>query len=677
MDEDKTIKIPSIREIIYHWGSGYDEYRWIFLYESFLNMGIFPQHAELFTQHCYENGIMNSKAFINWCQHFYNLGQPVETCIDNAISTIKEQWRRAEKQKVVPTNQNYPPSNAIQYAPNQPAQIGLGPNGETLSRVMDPNVAGVSFEQAQALNYEKAKDNQKLSRRQKELDQDSDQDERKKERERRHKRLINEEEERHAEAMLKIKSNLAGSQLAPFGASFGVENSNPNDYVQKFVEEKHVVREKRRRDSDDVVLYMWDDEDCIYCQITQKRLSVELQSFWSENDIPNDSKIEQFTKQIRYKLSLDLNKSGLNIADGNQTFFPNGYFDIKSGNFCPCDTVEWFHNFCIPYDYDENASNPDNFDQILNQLFDGDETKIKLAYQIIGALISEVRSLKEIYVFQGVTNSGKTTLASIILKLLDKHERKKLNSVTEITDDALKKLSKSVRVVCIKDSGQEALKVNSVSYLKNYASGDFEEDEIYFTMLLQTNNPIYSDKSGNIEKALHDRFLVLPFAKDMKTALGDTQVDPIQVFMDNHFEKEKRGIVKKALGALHEVMSSGKRFVHRFPLNECIGGTINVSRPERENTSKELSTGIAKKNELHKLIETCFDVIDLANFQANPKECVKAQDLLEIVKKKLPVFGQASVNSLGKNLNGMRVADKTIEKVESDGKTYYNLRQKT
>lgn len=523
MDEDKTIKIPSISEIIYHWGSGYDEYRWIFLYESFLNMGIFPQYAELFTQHCYENGIMNSKAFINWCQHFYNLGQPVETCIDNAISTIKEQWRRAEKQEVVPTNQIYPPSNAIQYAPNQPAQIGLEPNGETLSRVMDPNVAGVSFEQAQALNYEKAKDNQKLSRRQKELDQDSDQDERKKERERRHKRLNNAEEERHAEAMLKIKSNLAGSQLAPFGASFGVENSNPNDYVQKFVEEKHVVREKRRRDSDDVVLYMWDDEDCIYCQITQKRLSVELQSFWSENDIPNDSKIEQFTKQIRYKLSLDLNKSGLNIADGNQTFFPNGYFDIKSGNFCPCDTVEWFHNFCIPYDYDENASNPDNFDQILSQLFDGDETKIKLAYQIIGALISDVRSLKEIYVFQGVTNSGKTTLASIILKLLDKHERKKLNSVTEITDDALKKLSKSVRVVCIKDSGQEALKVNSVSYLKSYASGDFEEDEIYFTMLLQTNNPIYSDKSGNIEKALHDRFLVLPFAKDMKTALGDTQ----------------------------------------------------------------------------------------------------------------------------------------------------------
>ena len=557
----------------------------------------------------------------------------------------------------------------------QPIQLIKGPNGEPLSRVIDPRAAGVSFEQAQALNYENMKNKQKLSRRQQEIEQDLYK-----------QRKQNEEEERHAAKMMEIQRNativqlqqpFVGNQIPQVGTVSGTENLTPLDYATKFVAEKHIVCENKRRDTDDVVIYMWNEKAHIYLKISQNRLRTELTSFWPENLVGSNATIEQLANTIRYKLAPALDDSELQIADGNQTFFPNGYFDIKSGNFCPCDTVEWFHNFCIPYDYDENASNPDNFDQILSQLFDGDETKIKLAYQIIGALISEVRSLKEIYVFQGVTNSGKTTLASIILKLLDKHERKKLNSVTEITDDALKKLSKSVRVVCIKDSGQEALKVNSVSYLKSYASGDFEEDEIYFTMLLQTNNPIYSDKSGNIEKALHDRFLVLPFAKDMKTGLGDTQVDPIQDFMDNHFEKEKRGIVKKALEALHEVMSSGKRFVHRFPLNECVGGTINVSRPERENTSKELSTGIDKMNELHKLIETCFDVVDFANFQANPKECVKAQDLLEIVKKKLPVFGQASVNSLGKNLNGMRVADKTIEKVESDGKTYYNLRQKT
>ena len=595
--------------------------------------------------------------------------------------------------------QNNPSFNTIQSHQNQSGygfsgytnyshpdiQIDMTPNGKFVSRVMEPASAGVSFEQAQALNYGEAKNKQKNSSRQEEIDQDLYKQRELYAMSRENTQLNHEETERHEAKMMEIQRNATIVQLQqPFvenqipqvGTVSGTTKLTPFDYAKKFVAKKHVVSEKKRRDTDDVVLHIWDDEQHIYSQISQKRLTTELKLFWPENEIPCDSKIDQLISQIRYKLAPDIASSGLRIADGTQTFFPNGYFDIKSGHFYTRDTSAWFHNFCFPYDYDENAPNPDCFDQILGQIFDDDETKIVLAYQIIGALISEVRSLKAIYVFQGVTNSGKTTLASIIFKLLHKDERKKLNSVNEITDDALKKLAKSVKVVCIKDSGQEALKVNSVSYLKSYASGDFDEDEIYFKILLQTNNAIYSDKSGNIEKALHDRFLVLPFAKDMRAALGDTQVDPIQDFMDNHFEKEKRGIVKKALEALHEVMSSGKRFVHRFPLNECVGGTINVSRPERENTSKELSTGIDKMNELHKLIETCFDVVDFANFQANPKECVKAQDLLEIVKKKLPVFGQASVNSLGKNLNGMHVAGKTIEKIEFDGKTYYNLRQK-
>ena len=556
------------------------------------------------------------------------------------------------------------PSNAIQYAPNQPVQIGLGPNGETLSRVMDPNVAGVSFKQAQDLNYKKRKDDQ----------------------DRRHKRLSNEEEERHFAAMLEIKRNAhsisiqqssIGSQIPQVETGSITEKLAPVDYAKKFVAEKHIVREKKRRDTDDVVLYMWDEEEHLYSKISQKKLMATLKSFWPENLVDSNAAIERLANTIRYKLAPVLDNSELHIADGNQTFFTNGYFDIKNGKFYPCDTSEWFHNFCIPYEYNEDAPEPVAFAQILQQLFDDDEKKINLAYQIIGALVSEVRSLKEIYVFQGVTNSGKTTLASIILKLLDKHERKKLNSVTEITDDALKKLSKSVRVVCIKDSGQEALRVNSVSYLKSYASGDFDEDEIYFKILFQTNNAIYSDKSGNIEKALHDRFLVLPFAKDMKTALGDTQVDPIQDFLDNHFEHEKCGIVKKALRALHEVMANRKRFVHRFPLNACVGGTVRGLPAEDKSVANAFSPVNDKNDILRNFIEDRFEVIDLAVFQAHPKEGISAQHLVTLVSEKFPnIFGNANSNSLGKILRQIHVSGKVIETSDFENKRYYNLRPK-
>ena len=554
------------------------------------------------------------------------------------------------------------PNNLIDpnyLALNQSVQIGRGPNGETLSRVMNPAVAGISFQQAQSENYEQMKDYRELSRRQREIDQDLDK-----------QRRQNEEEERHIMKMIEIKRNENTvhisttpfvSQTDPEGTGFNTENLTHLDYAATFVAEKHVVREKKRRDSDTVVLYMWDDEEHLYSKISQKQLTETLKSFWPENLVESNAAIERLANTIRYRLAPELDKSELHIADGNQTFFPNGYFDIKSGHFCPCDTSAWFHNFCFTYDYDENAPNPEYFDQILGQIFEYDKTKVKLAYQIIGALISEVRSLKEIYVFQGVTNSGKTTLASIILKLLNKLERKKLNSVKEITDDTVKNWSKSFKVLCIKDSGQEALKVNSVSYLKSYASGDFDEDEIYFTMLLQTNNPIYSDKYGKIEKALHDRFLVLPFTNNMKNAQSDDQVAPIQNFIDCHFENEKYGIVKKALCALHEVMAHGKRFVHRFPLNGCVDGTVS-----------DLSTD--KKNILKDFIETHFDVIEPAVFQANPGEGIPAQKLATLVSTEFPnIFGNANANSLGKILTQIKIFDQLVETGDFENKRYYNL----
>ena len=44
------------------------------------------------------------------------------------------------------------------------------PNGKLISRVMDRSVAGISFEQAQAENYEEIKDNREITRKEKEME---------------------------------------------------------------------------------------------------------------------------------------------------------------------------------------------------------------------------------------------------------------------------------------------------------------------------------------------------------------------------------------------------------------------------------------------------------------------------------------------------------------------------
>ena len=203
--------------------------------------------------------------------------------------------------------------------------------------------------------------------------------------------------------------------------------------LYKFTVDKHIVLENKRRDTDDVVVYMWNEEEFIYFKTSLQRLRTEIKEFfykngWTESFPATDNKVAEYADIIKTMLAPTLDKSGLKIADGNQTFFHNGYYDIRKGEFIPGNTKGIFHTFCIPYDFDENAPDPEKFEEILNQTFDEDKDTISLMYQVIGALISDVRSLKYIYVFQGGSHCGKTTVASIILRLLDKKEVKKRNN---------------------------------------------------------------------------------------------------------------------------------------------------------------------------------------------------------------------------------------------------------
>ena len=297
-------------------------------------------------------------------------------------------------------------------------------------------------------------------------------------------------------------------------------------------------------------------------------------------------------------------------------------------------------------------------------------------YQVIGALISDVRSLKYIYVFQGGSHCGKTTVASIILRLLDKKEVKKLNTVSEITGDNLKRLAKSVKVVCIRDSGQEALRVNSVSYLKSYTAGDIDEDDVYFTMLLQTNNPIYSDKAGNVEKALQNRLLVVPFKHDFSSSKKDNswdeeQDDVAEVYKNNYFDREKQGIVRKALEALHGVMKNGRRFIHRYPLNDCVGKGVAPS-----DAPLLLNDPAKDKGQLLKeFIENHYEFVDDEIFQVDPRSGTDAPTLFKMVSMMLPnIF--ASSSSLGKALKEITVFGNQIVTKDFSDTRYYNVRLK-
>ena len=238
----------------------------------------------------------------------------------------------------------------------------------------------------------------------------------------------------------------------------------------------------------------------------------------------------------------------------------------------------------------------------------------------------------------------------------------------------MKRLAKSVKVVCIRDSGQEALRVNSVSYLKSYTAGDIDEDDIYFTMLLQTNNPIYSDKAGNVEKALQNRLLVVPFEHDFSSSKNDNSLDEEQddiaeVYKNKYFDREKQGIVRKALEALHGVMKNGRRFIHRYPLNECVGKAVAPSNP-----IVLLNEPAKDKGQLLKeFIENHYNLIDSESFQRDPRSGTDAPTFFKMVSIMMPnTF--ANANSLGKTLKEITIFGSQIETKDFSDTRYYNIR---
>lgn len=555
-------------------------------------------------------------------------------------------------------------SQNVQLPCKSEIDMKILPNNRFISRVMDRSVAGISFEQAQAENYGEIKDNREITRKAKEIELEL------------YKREMEYAlEERHNEKTQAIRVPVGFNFTQPNSVESSLigEQNVDSDLAKLFVQRKNIVRKKKKRDTDEVIIYMWDAEEKIYIQVSLTKLKMEIKDFYYKELAGKgslvDNKVAEVIDRVRFNLAPVIEKSGLKISDGNQTFFLNGYYDIKTGEFSECDTRGIFHTFCMTYDFDKEAPNPDKFEEILSQIFDGDTDKITLTYQIIGALISDVRSLKYIYVFQGVTNSGKTTLATIILRLVHTNERKKLNTVNEITTDVLKALAKSVKIVCIKDSGHEALKVNSVSYLKSYTAGDLDEEDIYFTMLLQTNNPIYSDKYGNIEEALHDRLLVLPFEKNLRKATENSRNNIIDDFMENHFEREKQGIARKALEAIHNVMSNGKRFACEFPLNGCVGGVVSTN-----NNLAVSGESIDRLELLKNFIETKFVFVEEA-FQTNPREGIEAKKFFEMVNVDMPnIF--VNSNSLGKVLGQVKPFGKSISKKDYSDTRYYNLKLK-
>ena len=385
--------------------------------------------------------------------------------------------------------------------------------------------------------------------------------------------------------------------------------------------------------------------------------------------MPTTSRFDMLCTLLLRAIPL-LEQSPLRVLGDHEIAFANGIYNIRDGRFTPfTGDTPYFTMFSMLCRFEANVPNPDAFEAVLSDMFDGKQALIQLAYEVIGALLAPGATLKRIYVFQGVSQGGKTRLAEIILALLDEVDVYAFNTVADIVNDDLVRDARDCRLVYIKEATKNKLSAKQISYLKGFADGGHSKYSVAFKMLLCTNYKLITGDNDFLEPALQNRFAVLPFPRKMNNT-----DEKVKKFESDYFAREKLGIVLKALHAFSRVLQNGGQFSTDFPVNHVVEIHENaqeLTAEEQERVSMVLQNRqeSASTPKIDVLLDQTIELIPEVNLALSAKAIAKQLNSI------VPGIVQDTA-SLGKVLHahyGARLIDK---RTGAAGKCY-NLRFRT
>ena len=385
--------------------------------------------------------------------------------------------------------------------------------------------------------------------------------------------------------------------------------------------------------------------------------------------------------------SVPLLGEGCEVKPSNEMkdIFKNGWYDLATSKFYSEDTRKYFHPDCLPYSfeaYDQSLLFTElGFDKFLNYIIDGDESRIKLLYQIIGAILSDV-PLKNIFVFQGVSNGGKSLLSNFIIRLRDSSDVELVGSINEINASKSKSYEGRTRLLYIDDAPNEKWSDATISYLKTRSSGISRVKESSFKILLCTNYSIFYKTEDGRDYSMDSRIVLLPFAKDLKAASKlDNGLDFLVRYIQGEvFDQEKPMIAMKALFYFREVLANNREFAIRYPLNAYVVS----SRFDRASVGSNLTEENAKNCIEIKLNRQAISDKNLhllnflrENFELSDdeKNFMTAEQILSYVRQSMPDTN-GRVNEVGKPVKAVFGEACCLDK-RIDGKICYRLRLKS
>ena len=355
-----------------------------------------------------------------------------------------------------------------------------------------------------------------------------------------------------------------------------------------------------------------------------------------------------------------LDKSPYPPLNPHQILFSNGILDLDTEQFIPVtpNTMP-FVVFSLPMKYEVDLPVPSVFEALLEDIFDKNEQSIGLAWEIIGAILSNVATLKKIFLFQGRSGAGKTRLSEIIAQLLDESDIYGYNTIADITDSALSKDSQLCKLVYIKEAPDRCISTTQAALLKSFADGGHMRNSAAFKILMGANHPLYTNSDKSLERALINRFLVLPFPKVM-----DNTDPKVASFESTFLETEKNAIVQKALEAFSAVLKRG-HFLCDPPINTCVEDTPDENSFPREGIAAILQDAevTPPSPQLHKVLTELFEIVE------NVNPTMTASLIQATIAKVIPSIPK-DTPSLGRKL---KQVFSNLKSSRSHGVTCYNL----
>lgn len=456
-----------------------------------------------------------------------------------------------------------------------------------------------------------------------------------------------------------------------------LDKSFYDECEKRFIEGYHLITGETPGDDGKYPIYIWDENFCryrrvenlteLYSRLKKLSRSVSSEMGYDRPTLLPDQKTKEIVDNLIYSPELTVEERGIKRPREEQVFFRNGYYDLREGQFHQTDTISYFHLFCLPYDYDDNADEPKIFDTMLANMFNGDKKKIELSYQIIGAIISDVTRLKSLFVFKGIPHGGKSTLGDLIASFLSENTVESFPNMDSIETTKIKPYERNRKLLYIDDAPDKVWSSSTVSYLKSRSRGLSGANAVVFKILFCTNYAI-SCNTEEDKRSLQTRLVILPFNKDMKEFNSNRDTSIIQKMIHCHFEPERQAIVKKALEQFKVVLDRNGEFT---VLGDDLSDSIRVSSPQvisRSNSTAESTTRqtISDKNEaVCDLIRQNYERTD------DPERFTTASSIYDFITQNMPNTG-GRVEDVGKVVKAVFVKDYTTS-TKRDGKTCYKI----